>query len=93
MLTDSELRLLPLLEQGMRLGEIAQLLELPREEVVAQSRALYPKLGETGRRQLEKRRVAAFEALAEATKSLMFQMVDADEILERVSATIEDPRP
>jgi hypothetical protein len=92
MLTDSELRLLPLLEQGMRLGEIAQL-ELPREEVVAQSRALYPKLGETGRRQLEKRRVAAFEALAEATKSLMFQMVDADEILERVSATIEDPRP
>jgi ATP/maltotriose-dependent transcriptional regulator MalT len=46
-LTDSELRLLPLLTTPLSLGDAAQLLEMPRDEVLAHARSIYAKLGLT----------------------------------------------
>jgi DNA-binding NarL/FixJ family response regulator len=43
-LSDSELRVLPLLATTLSLGQIADALELPRDEVVAHTKSLYTKL-------------------------------------------------
>lgn len=44
-LTPAETRLLPLLATSLSLLEIARLVELPRDEVEMQARAIYRKLG------------------------------------------------
>ena len=44
-LTPAESRLLPLLATPLSLLEIARLVELPRDEVEAQARTIYTKLG------------------------------------------------
>jgi ATP/maltotriose-dependent transcriptional regulator MalT len=44
-LTDSERRLLPLLTTPLSLRDAAQLLEMPRDEVVAHAKSIYAKLG------------------------------------------------
>ena len=44
-LTPSELRLLPLLATSLSFIEIARLLEVSREDVVAQAKSIYAKLG------------------------------------------------
>jgi hypothetical protein len=49
-LTSSELRLLPLLTSWLSLGEIAQRLEIPRDEVLAQTQSIYAKFGLLGKR-------------------------------------------
>src|SRR3954464_12750470 len=47
-LTSSELRLLPLLTTELSLNEIAQILEMPRDVVVALAQSIYMKLGPLG---------------------------------------------
>lgn len=54
-LTESELRLLPLLVSQLSLREIAQMLELPRGVVLAMAQEIYAKLGPVG----ESRRASA----------------------------------
>jgi len=44
-LTEAEARLLPLLASPLSLGEIGQVLELPRDEVTATARSIFAKLG------------------------------------------------
>jgi DNA-binding NarL/FixJ family response regulator len=44
-LTSLELRLLPLLTTALSVVEIAQLVEMPRDEVLAQVKSIYAKLG------------------------------------------------
>jgi len=43
-LTRSEQRLLPLLATPLSFGEIARLLEVPRDDVLAQAKSIYAKL-------------------------------------------------
>ena len=47
-LTSSELRLLPLLTTQLSLNEISQILEMPRDVVVALAQSIYAKLGPLG---------------------------------------------
>ena len=47
-LTSSELRLLPLLTTQLSLNEISQILEMPRDVVVALAQSIYMKLGPLG---------------------------------------------
>jgi ATP/maltotriose-dependent transcriptional regulator MalT len=47
-LTSSELRLLPLLTTQLSLNEIAQILEMPRDVVMALAHSIYAKLGPLG---------------------------------------------
>jgi len=47
-LTESELRVLPLLTTQLGLGQIAQALELPRDVVLALTQSIYAKLGPVG---------------------------------------------
>jgi hypothetical protein len=44
-LTDSELRLLPLLATPLSFAEIGRLLGAPRDEILADALAIYSKLG------------------------------------------------
>ena len=47
-LTASELRLLPLLATQLSLNEISQILDMPRDAVVALAQSIYAKLGPSG---------------------------------------------
>ena len=47
-LTSSELRLLPLLTTQLSLNEISQILQMPRDVVVALAQSIYSKLGPLG---------------------------------------------
>lgn len=56
-LTSSELRLLPLLTTELTLDQIALVLDMPRDVVLALAQSIYAKLGPFGETQSRLRRV------------------------------------